>query len=235
MSKRPRAVVALFAALTVWAGSNVWAGDSASFVDLGFSADGKVYMFAQYGVESASLKPWAELFTVDVPRNDFVKNGVKKAVGKAAVDAGQDGAGIFHSLLEENAALTKKYKVDHKRQGSPLYVATENGGGKSGQILEFRDFDAESSYKAKLVSNVEGKGDKLHSSFFISVERTLKSGKVKKYIVGSPAIKRAGVVSYAVRRVVAAPRDGSLVFVIETVKNGAKGPIIRYMVEVFRL
>ena len=28
----------------------LWAGDSASFVDLGFSRDGSFYMFAQYGV-----------------------------------------------------------------------------------------------------------------------------------------------------------------------------------------
>lgn len=235
MSKRPRAVIVLFAALAVVSGASVWAGDSAVFVDLGFSADGKVYMFAQHGVSSDSLKPWAELFTVDVPRNDFIKGGVKKAAGKTPVDAGQDGSGIFHTLLSENGALAKKYQVDHKRQGSPLYIAVENGGAKAGETIEFRDFDAECSYKAKLISLVEGKNETLRSSFYLSVERTTKDGKTKKYTVGSPAIKRAGVSSYSVRRVVAAPRDGSLVFIIEMMKNGLKGSDVRYMVEAFRL
>ena len=235
MSKRPIAVLALFIAVSIFAGSSVWAGDSASFVDLGFSADGKVYMFAQYGIESRSLKPWAELYTVDVPKNIFVSGGVKKAVGKHPSDAGQDGTGIFHSLLSDNAPIAKKYGVDHKRQGNPIYVAVENGGAKAGEWIEFRDFDSESSYKAKLAANVEGKGADMKSSFHIVLERKTKDGKTKKYTVGTPSVKRPGVSSYAIRRVVVAPKDGSLIFVVEMKKDGAKGPDIRYMVEAVRL
>ena len=49
------------------------AGDSASFADLGFSPDGSYYMFAQYGVRTGTLRPWADLFLVDVARNNFVR------------------------------------------------------------------------------------------------------------------------------------------------------------------
>jgi predicted secreted protein len=147
MPNRSIAAFALIAALFAGAGATVLAGDSASFVDLGFSADGTVYMFAQYGVDSESRKPWAELFTVDVPRNAFVPGAVKKSVGKAPVEAGQNGIGTFHALLAENAAIAKKYNVDHTREGTPLYVAIENGGGKAGEPIEFRDFDSGASYK----------------------------------------------------------------------------------------
>jgi len=53
--------------------SFLWAGDNAVFVDLGFSPDGRTYMFGQYGVLSPSLKPWAELYVIDMITNNFVQ------------------------------------------------------------------------------------------------------------------------------------------------------------------
>jgi predicted secreted protein len=230
MPKRSFAVSFLCAVGFFSLSTGAWAGDSAVFVDLGFSADGRAYMFAQYGLESVGLKPWAELFVVDVPRNDFVAGGVKKTVFSEAAEAGQDGSGAFHRLLAENADLAKKHGVDHLRQGTPLYVSLENGTS-----AEFRDFDSGAAYKATLVPYVEGSGTALRSSFYIVLERTLKDGTTKKYTVGTPSVKRPLVAAYAIRRVVVAPKDGSLIFVIEMKKNGPKGVDIRYMVEAVRL
>ncbi|MDR0313486.1 MAG: DUF2259 domain-containing protein, partial [Treponema sp.] len=64
-----------FLAIIVSGAVSLWAGDVATFVDLGFSPDGRTYAFAQYGVQSGTLIPWAELFVVDVPQNSFVSNG----------------------------------------------------------------------------------------------------------------------------------------------------------------
>jgi len=235
MPKQSIAAIALFVAVFFGAGMEADAGDSANFVDLGFSADGKVYMFAQYGVAADSLKPWAEIYAVDVPRNNFVPNGVRKSMSATAAEAGQDGSGLFHRLLADSAALAKRHGVDHTRQGTPLYVAIENGGGKAGEPVEFRDFDAGVSYKAVVNSLVEGSGASLRSSFFIAVDRTDKEGKTKKLTVGTPALKRPLIASYAIRRVISAPRNGSLVFVVEMRRLGPKGVDIRYMVEALRL
>jgi len=237
MTKKSIAIVALVLA---FAGMEVWAGDSANFVDLGFSVDGKVYMFAQYGVETVSLKPWAELFVVDVPRNTFFKDGVEKTVYDTPVLAGQDGIGAFHRLLSENAGLAVKYKVDHLRQGTPLYLLIGDGSvavpaGDKPATIDFRDFESGTSYKATLVPYIEGSGATLASSFYITVDKTLKNGSLKKYTVGTPAFKRPGVMSYTINRVISAPKDGSLIFVIEMRKTGERGSDLRYMVEAFRL
>ncbi len=237
MTKKSIAIVAFVLAFAV---VEVWAGDSASFVDLGFSVDGKVYMFAQYGVEAVSLKPWAELFVVDVPRNTFFKDGVKKNVYDAPVLPGQDGSGAFHRLLSEHAGLAGKYKVDHLRQGTPFYLLVGDGpaavqANQEPAAIDFRDFESGTSYKATLVPYVEGSGAALVSSFYISVEKTLANGSVKKYTVGTPAFKRPGVMSYTINRVISAPKDGSLIFVIVMKKTGVRGPDLRYMVEAFRL
>ena len=52
------------------------AGDVASFVDLGFSEDGKSYVFGQYGRTDKKFQGWAEIFQVDIAKNDYVDKGI---------------------------------------------------------------------------------------------------------------------------------------------------------------
>ncbi len=221
----------------VLAGASAWAGDTSSYVDLGFSADGSRYMFAQYGVEAGSLKPWAELFVVDVPRNVFVQDGKRSFAHDAPVVAGQDGSGAFYKLLAEGSELAAVNKVDFLRQSQPLYLGLDvgepvNGGGGA---IEFRDFESGASYVASLVPYVEGSGAGLRSSFFINVERTAKDGAITKHTVGTPAFKRPLVSAYRIKRALIAPKDGSLIFVVEMWKQGPKGSDLRYMVEALKL
>jgi predicted secreted protein len=215
--------------------SALQAGDTASFVDLGFSPDGRIYMFAQYGVQSKTLKPWADLFVVDVPKNNFVPGGRASYIHDKAVLAGQDGSGALYRIIAGNASLAERQGVSFLNQGQPLYVALNNDGALPGETIEFRDFESGRSYKAVLVPYVEGEGEQLASSFYINLEGTDRNGTKKTYTVGSPAIKRPLIVSYRIRKVMIAPRDGSMVFVIETKKQAGGGSDIRYMVEAARL
>jgi predicted secreted protein len=227
----------LFIALLCRA-AGLWAGDTASFVDLGFSPDGKVYMFAQYGVQSATLKPWADLFTVDVPRNNFVAGGKVSYVHDSPVTAGSDGAGALYRLIAKNAALAAQYGVNFLVQGQPLYIAM-NGGAEEdpmgGESIEFRDFEGGYSYRATLRPLVEGAGTQLTSSFYINLERAAPDGSRKSYTVGTPQVKRPLIASYRIRKVMIAPGDGSMIFVIEMKKQEKGGADIRYMVEALRL
>jgi predicted secreted protein len=213
----------------------LWAGDTAVFADLGFSPDGRVYMFGQYGVESVSLKPWAELFVVDVPKNNFVANGKVSYVHNVPVVASQDGSGALFKIIAGSAALAGRYNIDYCFQGQPLYIALNGQGASPGESIEFRDFESGASYRASLVSSVEGEGESLKSSFYIDLERTGKTGARKAYIVGSPQIKRPLVASYRIRKVMIAPHDGSMILVIEMKKQNGAGFDIRYMVEALRL
>jgi predicted secreted protein len=82
---------------------------------------------------------------------------------------------------------------------------------------------------------VEGTGSSLKSSFYINLERTSQDGSRKNYVVGNPQIKRSFISSYHIRKVIAAPQDGSVIFVIEMRQEGIDGVDIRYMVEALRL
>jgi predicted secreted protein len=218
--------------------SSVWAGDIASYVDLGFSQDGKIYMFAQYGVQAGTLKPWADLFIVDVPKNEFVTGGKVSFVHDMPVIAGQDGSGALYRLIARNAALAERYGVSYLLQGHPLYIAIDGDVSAAilGETIEFRDFGSKNYYRAQLVPRVEGSGSNLTSSFYIALEQTGLDGSKKTYPqVGNPQIKRPLISSYRIRKVMVAPRDGSIIFVIEMRRQGPDGVDIRYMVEALHL
>jgi predicted secreted protein len=225
----------LFALTLIFAVSLLWAGDAASFVDLGFSPDGRTYMFAQYGVQAKTLRPWADLFVVDVPGNNFVAGGRISYIHDSPVFAGQDGSGALYRIISRNAALAEQYGVSFLRQGQPLYIALDNDPPSSGESIEFRDFESGNSFRASLVPYTEGAGENLKSSFYINLENTSGNGAKKTYTVGTPQLKRPLIASYRIKKVMIAPQDGSVIFVIEMKKQTADGYDIRYMIEAARL
>jgi len=212
----------------------LWAGDTAAFVDLGFSPDGKTFMFAQYGVQSGTLKPWADLFVVDVARNNFVSGGRVSYVHDAPVAAGNDGSGALYRLITRNVALADQYRINYLNLGQPLYIAINGAPSDSGETIEFRDFASGKSYQANLVLFTEGEGQNLQSSFFINLECNTAGAK-RSYTVGTPRIKRPLISEYRIRKVIVAPQDGSLIFVIEMKKLAGGDFDIRYMIEAIKL
>jgi predicted secreted protein len=216
--------------------SGLWAGDNASFVDLGFSADGKTYMFGQYGVLSPSLKPWAELYIVDVNTNNFVKDGRISFTENTRIKAGQDGSGILYRLLNNNSRLTSLNGIDFQNQGLPLYITRTLKLPENGEVIDFRDFLAKKTYKAELIPTINGIGQAKNSSFYINLTCTLENGQVRSYNkIGTPQKVRPGIVSYNFSKVLIDSRGESIIFVIEMKRIAEDGYDIRYMVEAQRL
>ena len=212
----------------------LWAGDTAVFVDLGFSPDGKTYMFGQYGVSEETLRPWADLHVVDVPSNSYVPGGRINYVHDSSVTAGHDGSGALFRLIARNTALTDRYRIGYLLQGRLLYVSTESNRDPETEAIEFRNFEQADSFKAVLQGS--GYGSAAGSSFSISLERRNSDGSYRTYTAGNAGVKRPGIVSYQIHKVLAAPLSGSLIFVIEMKKLNADGSAaVRYMVETLKL
>jgi predicted secreted protein len=214
--------------------SAVWAGDTAVFVDLGFSADGRTYMFGQYGVLSPSLRPWANLYVVDVGRNNFVPNGRVTFTQDAPIRAGQDGSGVFHRLVADHSGLSSRHGINFQNQGLPLYISRNERPPAGGERIEFRDFLSGISYRAHLVPTVTGSGQNVSSRFQINLEATLPNGQVRTYVVGTPNFVRQRIAQYNFKRVFIDPSGTSMIFVIEMRRVAAHGHDIRYMVEAIR-
>ena len=212
----------------------VAAGDVAVFADLGFSADGSIYMFGQYGVREKSLVPWAELRIVDVRANDFVPNGRFSYTHTSRINAGQDGSGALYQLIARHGPAIERHAVPFLRQGIPLFITLFNGHTPGGDAIIFRDFEKGHTYTAKIVPYVEGGGGSLRSAFFIQLTRHGANGTVKTFTAGTPGIKRAGVESYSIKKALIAPDRSSMIFVIEMRLYTGGAPDIRYMVEALK-
>jgi len=223
--------------------SALWAGDSAVFVDLGFSQDGRMYMFGQYGVNASTLCPWAEIYVVDVNRNVFVTGGRASITHNVPIRAGQDGSGIFHQLVSNNSSLVSRNGIIHQNQGLPLYISRDENPPSYGDRITFRDFLSGKSYVAQLFPTINGTGQNARSQFYIDLKvyNTLETSSLvnmrplKGFTVGTPSHTRQGIVQYNIKRVIIDERGGSVIFVIEMKQAAVNGFNIRYMIEAIRL
>ena len=227
-------IMIIFAILLISA-SALWAGDVASFVDLGFSPDGRIYMFGQHGVLSPSLRPWADLFIVDVAANNFVPNGRISHTQDIPIKAGQDGSGVFFQLVSRNSSLANSHGINYQNQAQPLYISRAENPPTRGETIDFRDFRSGNSYKAEIVPTIEGSGQNLRSSFFIRLESRSSNGQLRTYVVGTPQLRRSRITAYNFNRVLIDSHGESLIFVIEMKRVAENGFDIRYMVEALRL
>lgn len=209
--------------------TSVFAGDIATFVNLGFSSDGRYFAFGVYGASEKTLNLYAEMYMVNVRTNRFVADGVKQAVYDEKIQPGQDGIGALFSLYRGSDRLIQAYSVNHMTTGRLLYILVNGDEPKAD--IEFRDFAAGRRYKIALLQSQSGTEDNPSAAFHINLTVTEKDGTEHHYTVGLPSYRRPGVVRYRIQRILLSPDGKSLVFVMEKEEAAESGINIRYMVE----
>ncbi len=211
----------------------VHAGDVARFTNLGFSPDSQVFVFSQHGIEGASGHPYAEVFTVDVPGNVFVREGVAQQVFTQPVSAGQDGSGALFNVLRDLAPMMTARNVNHLRQGRLIYLSLNQT--EPTPRVEFRDFQQNSRYTISVTQESRGSGREGSAAFHLDITLRTADGTTVQRRVGRPGFFRDGVNRYSVGQVILAPDGESLVVVMERITDIPGGRQIRYMVETVRL
>jgi predicted secreted protein len=223
---------AVFGFLILVAGAvSAFAGDVATFVNLGFSGDSSHFMFGFHGIDGDTNRPFAEIYTVDVKTNSFVAGGVAKESFAETLHPGQDASGAFYALLEKNAGLVQKFRINHLKQGRLLYVLL-NGDTTKGN-LDFRDFNTGNEYSVELTQNTVGAGSQVKSSFYIRMD--IRGKTPGTYPVGRPGYYREKVMDYRIRQILLSPDGRHVVFVIERDQYSATGKSVRFMVETVKL
>ena len=215
-----------------------FAGDAAAFVDLGLSNDGKTYVFAEYGKTDRNFQGYAEIYTVDIAKNDFIDGGVFRTSPSAST-ASKSGKKVYEELYSKASWYLKRYNLKPVDADNLLYVRDESKTSDS--EIVFKDFEGSTAdksiyYHIKLEKNVIGNGANLKSSFFIALEKQDENGHViSRNVVGSPDIKRKLVTDYTIDRIFSDKSGRNLVFVVEKKLTDSNGISIRYMVETIRL
>jgi predicted secreted protein len=212
-------------------GSVLFASDAAVLLNLGFSDDGRYFMFGQHVFVTDGGQAYAELAVVDIPTNDFVPGGHKKGRWDAGIRAGQSSLGGLLELLEDAAAVKEKYGIRHLEMGRPLYVRLD-GEGEEGDLLEFRDFETGRRFRLSMAQESAGDDADMSASFGLTLGVTDSRGLEKDYLVGRPGFSRSGVASYRIDRVWMAPDGRGLVIAVAKIASDLS---IRYMVETLRI
>lgn len=210
---------------------SVYAGDVASFVNMGFSQDGTRFSFGQYGFTDDKHQAWAEIFCVDVVKNDFIKEG-KFSAGPDSTTFSLEPRAIYASLQNKASFFLLNQKIDSSLAGRPIYILADDSVDQ--KTLSFRDFETENHYTIEIKTNTEGKGKDVRSAFYLLVSKTDNTGKISQKTVGLPGYKRDGVQDYSIRSIITDNSGKSLVFVIEKKIYAQNGSSIRYMIETLR-
>lgn len=228
---------ALIAGFVLIAAGLCFAGDAAAFKDIGFSDDGRIYIFGQFGKTDVKFQGYAEIYTIDVEKNEYVPGGVYKNLEPNSTKSGSQ---VYEDLIAKHFLDIKKYNCAPAAVDDVLYVL-ESEKKKGEDLIEFKNYgdDGESNrltYKVRLVPTIYGRGKDLRSSFYINLDVCEKDGApVKSYKVGSPDIKRKGVSAYKIVRIFRDKAKSGLVFVVEKTVEDSAGTSIRYMVETVKL
>lgn len=205
------------------------AGDLAVLENLGFSPDGRYFMFGQHVLMADAGQAYAEIAIVDVPRNNFVTGGWKKKSWKIQMLPNQDSRGALYELFGDMIDLKDRYAINHLKQGRMLY--TRSGDDESGDTeppLAFRDFDQGREYILELNQSSQTSGEEVSAAFHIQVTVEESEGITATYTVGRSSYMRPGVASYAIARVWIGPGGNSLVI---AVLKESPDLSVRYMVE----
>ncbi|HOX92270.1 MAG TPA: DUF2259 domain-containing protein [Spirochaetales bacterium] len=226
-----RKLIALAALLVACAGM-AFAGDVATLVNLGFSADSAYFMFGFHGLDTASGKPYAEIYLVDTKKNEFVPKGSFKGMYAVDLEPGWNPAGSFYKLFSEAVSMAKSLKIDHLSQGRLLYIQAD---GEAPDTLSFSDYKTADQWSVVLKEVVAGTEAVPVSSFGLEISIATSAGKTFSLKAGNPQIKRSGVQNYTISQILLAPDGKTVVVLVERLEKGASGTMIRYMVETFRL
>lgn len=225
----------LVASLVFLTAGIAFAGDAAAFKDIGFSSDGNTYIFGQYGKTDVKFQPYAEIYTIDVAKNEYVPGGVFKNIDDKS---DRSGSQVYEDLYARHYLEIKNYGCKNAVADDILYIL-EDGVKKGTDEIAFKNYggraaEEQVSYAVRLVPTYSGSGANCLSSFYIDLGIE-KGGTSKKYKVGSPDIKRKGVVNYKIVRILRNSAKTALVFVVEKTIEDASGLSIRYMVETIKL
>ena len=117
-----------------------FAGDAAAFVDLGLSEDGRTYVFAEYGKTDKTFQGYAEIYCVDIEKNDWIDGEVFRTNPSAAT-AKKSGREVYEELLKKSSWVLKKYNL--KKADADNLLFTREIPSSTGEIV-FKDFEVSS-------------------------------------------------------------------------------------------
>ncbi|MCA1405112.1 DUF2259 domain-containing protein [Ensifer sp. IC3342] len=153
MSKRAVVTTTLLAAATI-AAAEVRAGDFAALQPIGFSSDGNVFAFEEYGVQDGSGFPYSTIYVLDTRKDAFLPGAPVRAVIE------KDGGALHEARREAHrraAPLIDAYRL----ADAPGILAAFNPvteTSSAAHTLSYDAFPANEPFRKSYALTLEEKG-----------------------------------------------------------------------------
>lgn len=203
-----------------------YAGDKADFVTIGWSQDYNYYAFAQYGEQDGSGFPYAEMYFVDVAKNEFVSDGVFQETWEDVDDPAAIGLNVLFALLNQSDSLRNSLGIEFNRVGQIVFMSSQ------AFVDTARFHIQDDEMEIICCQRQEGSVDEFNvrAAFDLQIH---KNGQFIRRI-GNPNRWRQYVIRYGIDQVISNENGSAIIVVMREEELGFEGASIRYMVETFR-
>lgn len=202
----------------------LFAGDSATFINLGFSKDGKYFSFGQYGYHDGSGFPYADLFVVNVKTNSFVPQGTFRVIMEDTEHTVLENSSDLHALLQaisDAQTILQQYEIKVRYLGNDFKAKDDFVELKTKQ----KSIISAQLHERKVPKNYDP-FDGGKTFFHISLNY-----KGKTHTLGNKNRHRKGIFAYGLSSVIR--YKSAIVCIVSKSSLGFEGPDHRYMVETF--
>lgn len=151
MRKRRGGWLVALTILVLGSSGSAYAGDIAAFNPLGFSPDGKVFAFEQYGIQDGSGFPYSEIFVIDTEKDSFLP-GTPYRVRIDDENAGLSAARA-KSLEQARPLLEQHRTADHPGNLVAFNPVSELDGEP--HRLRYRAYPAEPAFGSAYALELE--------------------------------------------------------------------------------
>lgn len=208
---------------------SLYAGDRAEFVNLGFSSDGDLFMYGQYGVNSLNDGMFADLKVVELQTDTLRSDLGQSRLYRCMIYPEQTGReALYESLKEYATDKGSLVTIDHLSTGRLLYKQIP--GEKSDEGIMFRDFSSGIDYSIAVTQRSAGEGSEIKSSLVLSVYQDMDIGEDKRYSVGMMTGYMPGISGFQIKQVLLSPDSRFLLIVVQYEQYREDGNDVRYMV-----
>lgn len=216
-------------------GFSAFAGDAASFKNLGFSADGKYFAFAQYGVADGSGFAYANVSVVDVAKNSLVRSksvvledenvDTKTAYNKALALAKISQFGI-EAAKNTGTYLINRADSDLSKYTDSVFTTDANWQYPRYELsLELKNMPDET--EGKWCTDMSSGGPKGFKLTLANQSEPERAAKVLQEDMSLPKSRGVCVFDYSVRKVI--QRGSAFVVIVSNLSVGFEGPDTRFM------
>ena len=189
------------------------AGDRAEFINLGFSDDGSIFLYGQYGKDAEGRYLYADIIAHSIDEDRRVDELTISRQYPIRQFSGQSGVNALLMSLREHAS-SHALPINYTNTGSVLFFQLP--GQDAGELVTFTDYADMTLYTVSLTIRPKEREPGTNATIQLTLFRELRNGTKSRFSTGSLLEPLEGVYEFHIKQVVLSPDRTKIVIVIQT-------------------